>query len=451
MVPTRARVRPARTACRGVSGPQSSRNTSSTRALVWLRIWPVRRATAQEGHPQNALGHPSAAPVPSRVTSTAATIGGSHPLGGIGSVSGALDEGLPHPPYERGMPVSHTPALVTDAAGAPLKPALIERRALRDDDVLIDVKFAGICHSDIHQVREEWGEAIFPMVPGHEIAGIVSAVGSSVTKYKVGDRVGVGCMVDSCGECEFCKDGEEQYCTKGSVGTYNSTGYDGETTMGGYSQQVVVSERFTLGIPDGIELDVAAPLLCAGITTYSPLRRWGAGPGKKVAVVGLGGLGHMAVKIAHALGAEVTVLSQSLKKQEDGLRLGADDYYATSDPSTFEYLAGRYDLIVNTVSAHIDVDAYLGLLAVDGTLVNVGAPPEPMSLNVSSLIGARRSYAGSMIGGIALTQEMLDFCAEHNIGSEIEVISADQVNEAYERVLASDVRYRFVIDVSTLA
>jgi uncharacterized zinc-type alcohol dehydrogenase-like protein len=257
-------------------------------------------------------------------------------------------------------------------------------------------------------------------------------------------------MVNSCGECANCRNGDEQYCLKGMVGTYAATDRDGTTTQGGYSTHVVVDAGFVLRVPEGIDSAAAAPLLCAGITTYSPLRHWGAGPGKKVAVVGLGGLGHMAVKLAHAMGAEVTVLSQSLKKQEDGLRLGADSYFATSDPDTFSRLAGRFDLIVNTVSASIDVDAYLSLLGVDGALVNVGAPAEPLSLNVMSLIGGRRTYAGSMIGGIAETQEMLDFCAEHGIGADIEIIAADRINEAYERVLASDVRYRFVIDTATL-
>jgi len=313
------------------------------------------------------------------------------------------------------------------------------------------IEYAGICHSDIHTVNGDWGPQPFPVVPGHEIVGKVTEVGPEVSRHKVGDRVGVGCMVNSCRECANCRNGDEQYCLNGSVPTYAGTDRDGTTTQGGYSTHVVVDADFVLSIPQGIEPAAATPLLCAGITTYAPLRRWGAGPGKKVAVVGLGGLGHMAVKIAHALGAEVTVLSQSLKKQEDGLRLGADSYYATSAPATFDELAGRFDLIVNTVSAHIDVDAYLGLLAVDGTLVNVGAPPEPLSVNAFSLITARRSFAGSMIGGIALTQEMLDFCAEHNLGAEVEVISAEKVNEAYERVLASDVRYRFVIDAATLA
>jgi uncharacterized zinc-type alcohol dehydrogenase-like protein len=341
-------------------------------------------------------------------------------------------------------------AYAAPAAKAPLERTTIERREVREHDVLIDIKFAGICHSDIHQAREGWGEAIFPMVPGHEIAGVVEAVGSGVTKFKVGDHVGVGCMVDSCGECENCVAGAEQHCVRGNVPTYNGVGKDGEPTYGGYSQKVVVDEAFTLRIPDGLPLDAAAPLLCAGITTYSPLKHWGAGPGKKVAVVGLGGLGHMGVKIAHALGAEVTVLSQSLRKKDDGLKLGADHYYATSDPKTFEELAGSFDLILSTVSAPLDFGAYLGLLGTGGALVNVGAPEEPISLNLFSLIGGNKTLAGSMIGGIAETQEMLDFCAEHGIGAEIELIAASEINEAYERVLASDVRYRFVIDTATI-
>jgi alcohol dehydrogenase (NADP+) len=341
-------------------------------------------------------------------------------------------------------------AYAAPAAAEPLVPTVIERRDVGPRDVLIEVTHAGICHSDIHTVNGDWGPQPFPVVPGHEIVGTVTEVGAEVTTHRVGDRVGVGCMVNSCGHCANCLGGDEQYCLNGMVGTYAATDRDGSTTQGGYSTHVVVDAGFVLRVPDGIDSAAAAPLLCAGITTYSPLRHWGAGPGKKVAVVGLGGLGHMGVKLAHAMGAEVTVLSQSLKKQEDGLRLGADSYFATSDPDTFTGLAGRFDLIVNTVSAPIDVDAYLSLLAVGGALVNVGAPAEPLSLNVFSLIGGRRSYAGSMIGGIAETQEMLDFCAEHGIGAEVEVIAADQVNEAYERVLASDVRYRFVIDTATL-
>ena len=326
----------------------------------------------------------------------------------------------------------------------------IERREVGAHDVLIEIRFAGICHSDIHTVRGDWGPQQYPLVPGHEIAGVVTEVGSAVTKHQVGDRVGVGCMVNSCRECANCLNGDEQYCLNGMVGTYGAADRDGTITQGGYSTHVVVSEHFVVGIPDGLELDVAAPLLCAGITTFSPLRRWGAGPGKKVAIVGLGGLGHMAVKIAAAMGAEVTVLSQSLKKQEDGLRLGATSYYATSDPATFEQLAGSFDLIINTVSASIDISSYLQLLTLDGALVNVGAPAEPLPVNAFALIGGRRSFAGSMIGGIPETQEMLDFCAEHSIGAEIEVIPAEKINDAYERVLASDVRYRFVIDTATL-
>jgi uncharacterized zinc-type alcohol dehydrogenase-like protein len=341
-------------------------------------------------------------------------------------------------------------ARATFSPEGPFKLTTIERRDLQSHDVLIEIKFAGICHSDIHTAHEEWGPVNYPLVPGHEIAGIITRTGSEVTKFSIGDRVGVGCMVDSCRECENCIKGEEQYCLNGMTGTYGAVDRYGQYTQGGYSTHIVVTEDFVVRIPDGIELDAAAPLLCAGITTYSPLRHWGAGPGKKVAVVGLGGLGHMAVKLAHAMGAEVTVLSQTLKKKDDGLKLGADYYYATSDPGTFTQLAGSFDLIVNTVSANIDISSYLSLLALDGTLVNVGAPAEPLPVNVFSLIGHRRSFAGSMIGGIRETQEMLDFCAEHGIAPEIEIISANQIDEAWERVLASDVRYRFVIDISTM-
>ncbi|CAN5473329.1 NAD(P)-dependent alcohol dehydrogenase [soil metagenome] len=340
-------------------------------------------------------------------------------------------------------------AYATPAAKAPFEKTTIQRRELGPRDVLIQVAFAGICHSDIHTAREEWGEAIFPLVPGHEIAGTVAEIGSEVDKYTVGDRVGVGCMVDSCRECENCLAGEEQYCLKGNVGTYNAIGRDGRPTEGGYSTHIVVDQDFVLGIPEGISLEQAAPLLCAGITLYSPLKHWGAGPGKKVAIVGLGGLGHMGVKIAHALGAEVTVLSQTLSKQADGLSLGADHFYATSDDQTFEQLAGSFDLIVNTVSATLPMDKYLSLLRLDGTMVNVGAPAEPLSVPAFALIPMRRSWAGSMIGGIRQTQEMLDFCAEHNLGAEIEIVSGEQIDEAYDRVVASDVRYRFVIDTAT--
>jgi alcohol dehydrogenase (NADP+) len=343
-------------------------------------------------------------------------------------------------------------AYAAPAAKAPLERTTIERREVGEFDVLIDIKYAGICHSDIHTARDEWGQANYPLSPGHEIAGVVSEVGSGVTKYAVGDRVGVGCMVDSCRECDNCKAGLEQHCTGslGMVGTYDSVGRDGVRTQGGYSQKIVVDEKYVLRIPDGLSLDVAAPLLCAGITTYSPLRNWNVGPGKKVAVLGMGGLGHMAVKIAHAMGAEVTVLSQSLRKKDDGLKLGADHYYATSDPKTFEKLAGSFDVIVSTVSVALDFDAYLALLKSEGVLVNVGAPEHPVSINLFSLIMGGKKLAGSLIGGIPETQEMLDFCAEHNIGAEIELIRAEQINEAWDRVIASDVRYRFVIDTATI-
>ncbi|WP_439663584.1 NAD(P)-dependent alcohol dehydrogenase [Lentzea sp. HUAS TT2] len=346
--------------------------------------------------------------------------------------------------------MSTVAAYAAPAPKAPLERTTIERRAVGAHDVLIDIKFAGICHSDIHQVNEGWGQAIFPMVPGHEIAGVVVEVGSEVTRHAVGDRVGVGCMVDSCRECDNCLRGFEQYCTGGNTMTYNGVDRRGDVTYGGYSKQIVVDENFVVRIPEGLPLDVAAPLLCAGITVYSPLKHWGVAPGKKVAVVGLGGLGHMGVKIAAALGAEVTVLSQSLRKKDDGLKLGAQDYRATSDPATFTELAGTFDVILSTVSAPLDFGAYLGLLKTDGAIVNVGAPEEPVSLNLFSLLGGRKTLAGSMIGGIAETQEMLDFCAEHGLGSEIELIGAEEINTAYERVQASDVRYRFVIDTATI-
>jgi alcohol dehydrogenase (NADP+) len=340
-------------------------------------------------------------------------------------------------------------AYATPAGKAPFAKTTIERRDVGPNDVMIEIAYAGICHSDIHTAREEWGTAIFPLVPGHEIAGVVTEIGTEVTRHAVGDRVGVGCMVDSCRTCENCLAGEEQYCIAASGGTYNQIGKDGTPNYGGYSTHIVVDEDFVLRIPDGIELDVAAPLLCAGITVFSPLNRWQAGPGKRVAVVGLGGLGHMAVKIAHAMGAEVTVLSQTRSKRDDALRLGADDYYATSDRATFKQLSRSFDLIINTVSATLPMGSYLSTLRLDGTMVNVGAPPEPLEVPVFALIGGRRSFAGSMIGGIAETQQMLDFCAEHGIGSEIETISGDQIDEAYDRVVGSDVRYRFVIDTST--
>jgi len=343
-----------------------------------------------------------------------------------------------------------TPSLLVHTAGRAFERGAVERRDVGPNDVLIDIAYAGICHSDIHQAREEWGRAIFPMVPGHEIAGVVREIGSDVTKHTVGDRVGIGCFVDSCRECENCLAGEEQFCLKGNVATYNGRQYDGTPTYGGYSTQIVADENYVLRIPVGIPLDTAAPLLCAGITTYSPLRHWGAGPGKRVAVIGMGGLGHMAVQIAHAMGAHVTVLSRTLAKQEEGLALGADEYFATENPDALTSLRGRFDLIINTVSADVPVDRYLSTLRLDGALVFVGLPENPQQFRVFSLTGARRSLAGSNIGGIRETQEMLDFCAEHGIASVIETIGADDVTAAYDRVVRGDVRYRFVIDTATI-
>ena len=342
-----------------------------------------------------------------------------------------------------------TAAYAAMTAGAPLEPHTIERRELRPHDVLIDIKYSGVCHSDIHQAREEWFTSIFPMVPGHEIAGIVSAIGSDVTKFAVGDRVGVGVFVNTCGECENCKAGLENYCVKGFVPTYNGKDYDGTVQYGGYSKAIVVDDHYVLRIPDGLELDVAAPLLCAGITTYSPLREWGAGPGKKVGIMGLGGLGHMGVKHAHAMGADVTLISHSPSKEADAKRLGADNFLLLSDKKAMKEQAMTFDLIVNTVSAPIDLDPSINLLKTDGTMAYVGLPDKPLQINIFGLNSQRRRIAGSNIGGIPETQEMLDFCAEHGYASDIEVISADQINDAWERVVDSDVRYRFVIDAST--
>jgi uncharacterized zinc-type alcohol dehydrogenase-like protein len=343
-------------------------------------------------------------------------------------------------------------AYAAPSATEPLIPTTIQRRDLRPHDVLIDIAYAGICHSDIHTVRGDWGPIKYPQVVGHEIVGFVREVGSAVTKHAVGNRVGVGCESDSCGECEQCLKGEEVYCLKGSVQTYaGADPVDGTITQGGYSQAIVVDENFVLKVPESLPLDKVAPLLCAGVTLYSPLKHWNAGPGTKVAIVGMGGLGHVGVKLARALGAEVTVLSRTLSKKDDGLKFGADQYYATSDPVTFEKLAGKFDLILNTVSSGVDIDQYVSLLAVDGTLVMLGAPSESITVQVMPLIAGRRSIAGSANGGIPITQEMLDFCAEHGILPETELIDAAYINEAYERVLASDVRYRFVIDAKTFA
>jgi uncharacterized zinc-type alcohol dehydrogenase-like protein len=344
-----------------------------------------------------------------------------------------------------------TLAYAASAAKAPLAPYSFERREPKEHDVVIDIKYCGICHTDVHQARDEWGGGIFPMVPGHEIVGVVTRVGSHVAKFKPGDKVGVGCLVDSCRVCEHCRDHLEQFCLNGVSFTYNSYEQDKKTiAQGGYSDKIVVDENYVLRIPGNLPLDAAAPLLCAGITLYSPLMHWKAGPGKKVAIVGLGGLGHMGVKIAHALGAEVTVLSHSLKKEADGKRLGADHFYATADPETFAKLAGSFDLIVCTVGTGIDWNQYLGLLKLDGTMVIVGVPAEQVPLGAFSLLALRRSLAGSLIGGIAETQEMLDFCGKHDIASDIELIPIQKVNEAFDRIVKSDVRYRFVIDMASL-
>jgi uncharacterized zinc-type alcohol dehydrogenase-like protein len=341
-------------------------------------------------------------------------------------------------------------AYASPSAKAPFERTTVRRREVGPRDVLMEIRAAGICHSDIHTGRDEWGAANYPLVPGHEIAGVVTEVGAEVTKHAVGDRVGVGCLVDSCRTCDHCQRGLEQYCLGGAVGTYNSTGKDGLPTYGGYSTHLVVDQDFALKIPDSLDLDVATPLLCAGITVYSPLKHWGAGPGKQVAVVGMGGLGHMAVQLAAALGAEVSVISQTRAKEDDGLRFGAQAYYATSEDGTYKELRNRFDLIINTVSATLPMYQYLSTLRLDGTLVNVGAPSEPMEVPAFALMGNRRSWAGSSIGGIPETQEMLDFCGANGIGAVIEKIGPQQIDEAWDRVVASDVRYRFVIDTTQI-
>ena len=331
-------------------------------------------------------------------------------------------------------------------AKSPLGLYSFERREPRDYDVMIDIHYCGICHSDIHQVNDEWGTSTFPMVPGHEITGVVSQVGKKVTRYKLGNRVAVGNFVDSCRKCSPCLRGLEQYCVEGATWTYNAFERgDGEKTIptqGGYSNKIVVDENYVLSIPDNLPMDSAAPLLCAGITLYSPLIHWKAGPGKKVAVIGLSGLGHIGVKIAHTLGAEVTVLSHSPKKQEEARKLGADNFYATSDPVTFKKLRGYFELIINSVSVELDLNRYMKLLALDGTMVLVGLPEKQMQIGASPLANARRSLSGSVIGGIRETQEMLDFCSKKNVACDIELVSIHKVNEAYQRVLDSEVRYR---------
>lgn len=339
------------------------------------------------------------------------------------------------------------------SATEPLRPWRFERRALGPRDVQIRILYCGICHSDLHTVREEWGEITFPQVPGHEIVGQVTAVGDDVREFENGQLVGVGCMVDSCRSCSACQEGLEQYCETGFTGTYGGTEKEtGRPTQGGYADTIVVDQDFVLRIPDGLDPAAAAPLLCAGITTYSPLREFGAGPGTRVGVVGLGGLGHMAVKIARAMGAEVSLFTTSPGKAADARRLGATEVIVSRDAEQMARAAGSLDLIIDTVSAPHDLDALMTTLRRDGTLVLLGGSPEPHAApGPFTFIMRRRRMAGSLIGGIRETQEMLDFCAEHGFGADVEVIPADQINEAYERMLRSDVKYRFVIDVQTLA
>jgi uncharacterized zinc-type alcohol dehydrogenase-like protein len=350
------------------------------------------------------------------------------------------------------MWMNKTKAYAAASATSPLAPFELERRAPGADDVQIRILYCGVCHSDLHTARSEWGGTLYPCVPGHEIVGRVTAVGSAVKNFQVGDLAGVGCMVDSCGHCTSCSEGEEQYCENGFTGTYNGPMYGGDNTYGGYSQAIVVKEGFVLRIRhDEKDLAAVAPLLCAGITTWSPLRHWQAGPGKRVGIVGLGGLGHMGVKLARAMGTDVTLFTTSPGKVADGLRLGAHRVCISTDPQQMKALAGQLDLIINTVAVPHDLDAFLSLLKRDGTLTLVGAPPSPHpSPNVFGLILKRRQIAGSLIGGIRETQEMLDFCAAHGIVSDIETIPMDYINTAYERMLKSDVKYRFVIDLASL-
>ena len=352
------------------------------------------------------------------------------------------------------MPIA-TRAFAATASDQPLAPYSFDRRDPGADDVAIDIKFAGVCHSDLHIVKNDLGNTKYPIVPGHEIAGIVSAVGENVTRFKVGDRVGVGCMVDSCRQCAPCREGEEQYCVPGMTQTYGSPDPKGAAvgqaiTQGGYSTAIVVDQNYVVTIPDNLPLDAAAPLLCAGITTYSPLKHWGVGPGSKVAVIGLGGLGHMAVKQAAAMGAEVTVLSTSDRKKADAERMGARHFLINTDKAAMKAAGESFDLIINTVSATHEIAGHLNLLAKDGTMVMLGLSTEGMPVFAMPLLWRRRSVAGSLIGGIRETQEMLDFCAANDIACDIEIIAPEQINEAYQRMEKSDVRYRFVIDTSKL-
>lgn len=352
------------------------------------------------------------------------------------------------------MPIA-TRAFAATAADAPLGPYSFDRRDPGPGDVAIEIKFCGVCHSDLHVAKNDLGGTRYPIVPGHEITGVVTAVGAEVSRFKVGDRVGVGCMVDSCRTCTSCRAGEEQYCVPGMTQTYGSAdpkgGEVGQTiTQGGYSDRIVVDQDFVLRIPDALPLDAAAPLLCAGITTWSPLRHWKVGPGSKVAVIGLGGLGHMAVKLAAALGAEVTVLSTSDRKKADAARMGAKHFLINSDAAAMKAAAETFDLIINTVSATHEIAAHINLLARDGTMVMLGLTTEGMPVYAMPLLWRRRSVAGSLIGGIRETQEMLDFCAGHGIACDIETIAPEQINEAYARMEKSDVRYRFVIDMARM-
>jgi len=345
----------------------------------------------------------------------------------------------------------NTRALAAMKPGEELTPFTFDRREMKKTDIDFTVSYAGICHSDIHQVREEWGPSLFPMVPGHEIVGIVDRVGSDVSSFSPGDKIGVGVFVDSCRTCPQCLGGLEQYCDEGMTPTYNGMERDGKTiSFGGYSNRFVIDHKYAVHVPSELDFAGVAPLLCAGITLYSPLRHWSASKKTKIAVMGLGGLGHLGLKFAKAMGAEVTVLSHSASKEKDARAMGADDFIVTSDPTSFLKSRKRFDLILNTVSAEIDINQYLELLSLNGTLVCIGLPGKPYAVNVGSLLSARRSLGGSMIGGIKETQEMLDFAGVHGIVSEVEVIDANYANAAYERTVASDVRYRFVIDAKTL-
>jgi len=342
-------------------------------------------------------------------------------------------------------------AFGTIAPDADLKAMDIERREVKAKDIAIDILYCGVCHSDLHTARNEWHNTIYPNVPGHEIVGRVTKVGPEVSGFKVGDLAAVGCMVDSCRECDSCKEGLEQYCEQGNIGTYNAPDkHLGVQTFGGYSQSIVVDEAFVLHVPQNLDLAATAPLLCAGITTYSPLKHWNVGPGKKVGIVGIGGLGHMAVKIAKAMGAHVVVITTSTSKTEDAQRLGADEVVLSTDEEQMKQHANSLHFILDCVSAQHDINAYLGLLKRDGSLTLVGAPEHPLPVAAFSLIPTRRSFSGSMIGGIAETQEMLDFCGQHKITADIELIHMQDINTAYERLLKGDVKYRFVIDMASL-